>query len=138
MPSTNYSLVKPTRILLARKFFLCCAIAWTLLIALLCLIDFNQLPKISIGGADKYVHVTFHFGFTLLWFQALKNGNGRTVFKVAAASFLYGIGIEIAQGLFTLTRHADIYDVMANTTGALMAVAVIRIYEFYGQKNTNQ
>lgn len=40
-------------------------------------------------------------------------------------SVLFGIGIEMLQEFFTTTRHADIYDVLANTTGAILAVLII-------------
>lgn len=130
---TNCFPVKTTRRSLAhRYFFLCSAVLWTLLIAVLCLVSFNQLPSLGVSGADKYVHGTFHFGFMVLWFLSFaKNDFDKTIFRVFLASFLYGILIEIAQELFTTTRHADLYDVAANLTGAFMGVSVIMIGRFY-------
>jgi VanZ family protein len=55
--------------------------------------------------------------------------------RVFLASVLYGIAIEVAQELFTATRHADFFDVMANTTGAFIAVAVIMIVNFTIKEN---
>jgi len=37
-------------------------------------------------------------------------------------SFGFGISIEILQELFTTTRHADLFDVLANLTGATIAI----------------
>ena len=37
-------------------------------------------------------------------------------------SFGFGISIEILQELFTATRHADVFDVLANLTGATIAI----------------
>jgi len=94
------------------------------------LATFRTLPKIGVQGADKYVHVTFHFVFTLLWFLYLRqqNTNNRKVLsRIFLASLFYGIVIEIMQGLFTTTRTADITDVMANTGGALFALATILV-----------
>jgi len=124
---TNYFLVKPTQHLLELKnLYLCLAIGWTLLIAVLCLVSFNDLPTIGIGGADKYVHFIFHFGFTLLWFMYVKSRSANpSLLKVGLASLCYGISLEIAQGLFTTTRSADIFDVIANATGAGIAILVI-------------
>lgn len=45
--------------------------------------------------------------------------------KVVIASVIYGGIIEIAQGLFTTTRQADIVDVLANTIGAILAVVMM-------------
>ena len=53
--------------LVLKKGWLSLAIAWTAIIAFLCLVSFNDLPTIKVKSADKYVHVTFHFVFVLLW-----------------------------------------------------------------------
>ena len=90
------------------------------------------MPDVSIQSADKYVHFTFHFGFTILWFLYLnkkKPTDKKIIFKVFFASFLFGILIEASQSLFTLTRKADIYDVMANTAGALAAIITVLSYK---------
>lgn len=48
------------------------------------------------------------------------------------ASFLFsvffGIGIEIAQELFTTTRHAEVFDVLANLSGATLTVAMVLLF----------
>jgi VanZ family protein len=122
--------------LLVRKYLLPAAIGWTLLIAVLCLVSFRKLPSIGIGGADKYIHVVFHFGFFVLWFLNFRRPDNfdKMMARVFLASLLYGIAIEVAQELFTATRHADLYDVMANTTGAFLAIAVIMIANYYHKR----
>lgn len=119
----------PTKNLLALKkivFYL--AFGWTVLIAVLCLVSFNNLPSIRVSSADKYVHVTFHFVFTLLWgfyFRYRQNEiRIYTVIRIVAISLLYGIIIEFLQETLTKTRHADLLDVAANFSGALLALAV--------------
>ena len=133
---TNYFQAMHIKNLLGHKkatFFL--AVFWTLLIATLCLISFKKLPTVKIGGADKYVHFTFHFIFTILWITYFKSSNyTRSVLKALLASVLYGILIEFAQELFTTTRKADILDVLANTSGALTAVLLINIKKKLFQK----
>lgn len=126
----------PTPNLLVRKYLLPVAIGWTLLIAVMCLVSFGRLPRIGIGGADKYVHIIFHFGFFVLWFLHFsRTGNfDRWVARVFFASLLYGILIEAAQELFTTTRRADLYDVMANTTGAFMGIAILMIANYYRKR----
>lgn len=127
MPTLNSSV---------RKYSLPAAIGWTLLIAVMCLINFKAMPSIGIGGADKYVHILFHFGFTVLWFLHFQRPNqfDKVLWRVFAASFAYGIAIEIAQELFTDSRHADIYDVIANMSGAFTGVSVIMIGNFYSKR----
>lgn len=122
--------------LLVRKYLLPAAIGWTLLIAVMCLVSFGKLPGIGIGGADKYVHVVFHFGFFVLWFLNFSRPDNfeKVMARVFLASLLYGITIELAQELLTATRHADIYDVMANTTGAFLAVVAVMIANYYHKR----
>jgi glycopeptide antibiotics resistance protein len=43
-------------------------------------------------------------------------------------SVFFGIGIEILQGSCTTTRRADVIDVLANMSGATLAVCVILIF----------
>lgn len=119
----------PTNSLLVlKKASLGLAIGWTLLIAVLCLVNFGNLPSFGVSGADKYVHITLHFGFTMLWgFYFLQKQNGIAmsgIIKLVIVSILYGILIEILQETCTTTRHADIFDVLANLTGAIIALVV--------------
>lgn len=102
----------------------------------MCLVRFSKLPSIGIDAADKYVHLIFHFGFFVLWFLNFSKPDNfdKLLFRVFVASFLYGIAIEIAQELFTATRHADIYDVMANVSGAFIGVSAIMIGNYYNKR----
>lgn len=135
---TNYFQVKHIKNLLAHKYFyLWLAEIWTLTIAFLCLVSFKKLPSFGVKSADKYVHFTFHFVFTILWAMYLikkesdKNKILKTILiKVFLASLVYGILIEIAQSLFTTTRQGDILDVMANATGSIIAVLFLSINDF--------
>jgi VanZ family protein len=124
----------------ANKIILGAAIFWTLTIAILCLIQMNDLPEfqsIDIPGKDKYVHCTFHLVFTLLWsgyfWNRQKSIEIKTVFKVFLVSVCYGILIEILQGEFTTTRKADVFDVLANTTGATIAVMALLCYKHFSK-----
>jgi VanZ family protein len=113
-------------LLVLKKSFFSLALCWTVLIAFLCLVKFGKLPAIRVTGADKYVHFTFHFVFTLLWGYYIWIKNNATelkpIVKVLVVSLLYGILIEFLQETLTTTRHADIYDVIANATGATTAL----------------
>ena len=120
-----------TKILSERKFWLAVAVLWTLTILVLCLVSFNELPKVGLKEADKYGHIAFHFIFTLLWFQYFKLTLRKPVLKIFLGSLLYGGLIEILQGTLTATRKADLHDIAANTFGALLAVIIILSAEKY-------
>jgi VanZ family protein len=125
----NYFQAKLTKNLSEHKnLFLAFAVLWTAMITYLCLVDFKVLPKIGIGGFDKYVHFTFHFVFTTLWFLYLKSKKeapSGLYLKTFLASLVYGIAIEIAQALFTTTRKADVLDVCANASGSFVAILIL-------------
>lgn len=116
------------------------AIGWTLLIAVLCLVRFTNLPNIGVSGGDKYVHFTLHFVFTMLWghyFWLKLNEIALTkIVFVVASSLCYGILIEILQETLTTTRHADIFDVLANFSGAIVALVLFTLIK--RQKTANK
>jgi VanZ family protein len=109
-----------------KKAILSLAISWTILIAVLCLVKFTDLPSFGVSGADKYVHFTLHFVFTLLWgfnfWIKLNEIIISKIVRVVLLSLCYGIVIEILQEIVTNTRHADVFDVLANSAGATIAL----------------
>ncbi|CAN1528861.1 COG5652 Predicted integral membrane protein [Flavobacteriaceae bacterium] len=121
-----------------KNIYLSAAIIWTCFIIFLCLASISNLPSVKVSNADKYVHFTFHFLFVILWFLYLNYKKSKNRFrlsiKLCLVSLLFGISIEFAQQTFTTTRKADIYDVFANTNGALIAVILLFIYSFIANK----
>lgn len=119
-------------LLVPNSKYLLGAIIWTITIAVLCLESSSDLPTVKVIGIDKIVHVTFHFVFVNLWYLFFVNDNfmknyNNLVTKTFFLSLSYGVLIEIAQQLFTKTRQADVLDVLANITGAILAVILIKI-----------
>lgn len=87
----------------------------------------------NVSNMDKIVHAFFHFVLTFLCFLYLKSrANTVSAMKSIVVSFLFsvffGIGIEIAQELLTTSRHAEVFDVLANVSGATLAVALIFLF----------
>jgi VanZ family protein len=78
---------------------------------------------------DKYVHLTFYFIFTVLWYLALRLKYIVSGFKIRLSIFLmavvFGVLIELAQEFFTTDRSADVNDALANSTGSALAVLVL-------------
>jgi VanZ family protein len=116
-----------TKYLLVLKItLLILAVGWTVLIAFLCLVSFSNLPSFGVSGIDKYVHFTFHFVLTFLWgfYISIKQNKIEInkILVIVAISLFFGILIEFLQETFTKTRHADIKDVLANFSGATIAL----------------
>ena len=111
------------------------AISATIFLAVLSL---SAVPKLNLGlgikSGDKYLHFTAYFGFTLLWYFALKDRVNKKMFKffVPLAIILYGIILEGLQSGLTTYRTGDIYDALANTLGVIVALLVFnRLLKWY-------
>lgn len=120
-----------------KKLYLVAAVSWTLIVFSLCLIDSAEIPTVNIVNLDKFVHAFFHFVFVILWFLCLKcqfkKAPGKIILvAVFCLSILYGVAIEIAQLLFTETRAADLFDVLANMAGATLgSITILLASTFY-------
>lgn len=122
-----------------KNVFFWAALIWTIVIAFLCLVSFNNIPKVGLSNSDKYAHFTFYFVFSGLWFLyfSYRKDNFSKVKRFLVVFFLslfYGIAIEMMQYLFTETRKADIFDVLANAFGAVIGLLVIGCYQKYLQR----
>ena len=87
--------------------------------------------KVSLGGfdpTDKMLHAGAYLFLAVLWklyfvFQAsdFKRYTSNLMW-VAIASFLFGMLIEVLQGTLTSYRTPDWWDILANSTGVVLAV----------------
>ena len=115
------------------------AIFWTVVIAVCCLISMRNFDSVETGvRGDKYVHFTFYFIFTMLWYLFLKFKNNDTTFKIRLRvfilAFVFGLIIEACQEFFTKDRSADILDVVANTSGSLGAILTLWLADKFKTK----
>lgn len=119
---------------LSERNFLWLAIAWTVFITVTSLVSFSSVPKIKIIGNDKLVHFLFYLVFVIFWGLAKIQSYFKLKYDliIVFIAILYGIIIEVLQGVLTQTRQADFYDALANSLGALVGYAVL-----YCVKNKN-
>lgn len=102
------------------------AILITIGIAIVSLIKLGK-PSIKINHLDKIEHAFAYFVLSLLWLIALRKTKIST-YLVVFCCFLYGIIIEVLQATTTLYRSGEILDVIANTTGILIAYFVFNLF----------
>ncbi|SHG12925.1 VanZ like family protein [Salegentibacter echinorum] len=105
-----------------------------------------QLGKVSVGTfepTDKLLHLAAYFGFVFLWkiFFILKTPANRgyksNLFKLAGAAIVFGMLIEVLQGVLTSYREPDWLDALANSAGVLLAVFLFLILEkFFKRLNS--
>lgn len=121
-----------TKHLLADKRLLFIAIIYSCLITVLFFIPSQDLPKTQLLEADKLVHILVYFILVNLWMLYLYVSNDYHFEKkwipiLLLSILLYGIIIEIFQGLFTVSRSADILDVVSNLLGSLLGIFFFKI-----------
>ena len=51
------------------------------------------------------------------------------LFKIAGLAVLFGMLIEVLQGVLTSYREPDWFDILANTAGILLAVVIFLFFE---------
>ncbi|WP_394348860.1 VanZ family protein [Aequorivita antarctica] len=113
--------------LLGDKPLLLIAIFYTCFISVLFFIPSQDLPKVQFSALDKIVHSLIYFILVNLWmlYLYIKNDfqfNNKWILILLLSALLYGIIIEILQGLLTISRSADIFDVAANFIGSLIGI----------------
>jgi VanZ family protein len=85
---------------------------------------FQNVPLIQIPNIDKIIHFGMYFSLmSVIFLENRKSINGtRQIFLIAVIPFAYGILMEVFQSIFTLSRTASFFDIIANSTGILTSV----------------
>jgi VanZ family protein len=87
------------------------------------------LPPIP--AFDKIVHAGMYAALTATGLYACAHaarGRLRCATAIALAATLYGLVMELCQGLLTTSRHMDLFDGLANATGAFLCAAAFYVW----------
>lgn len=118
--------------MLNKKTFLFFAISWTIVITFLSLVTLDSSigSEIKIPNKDKMVHFVFYFLFVILWnfYVDFKIFHPKKALVILLIAIGYGILMEFFQAIFTTERTADVLDVLANSSGAIMGLLTVKIY----------
>lgn len=121
-----------------KKLALFAAIIYSGALLFVSLIKLTNVPDVGVDFGDKIFHFLAYFVLAFLWFGAFLyhfNFNKRKAIIYASVfSILFGIIIEVLQDTLTDYRALDVYDVLANTSGVLLAVALIASKNNFGIK----
>ena len=115
-------------------------ISWAVFITTLSLFSFEEesIPCIDVPHLDKLVHFSFYFVFAALGclsFREIDRRNTplkKVIVKLILLAVIYGIIIEILQGVATIDRDPDLLDVLANSLGTLFGSFTVK-YIFSGK-----
>ena len=85
----------------------------------------------SISVSDKTYHLIAYFLLMLSWLYAFfkREKFEENVKYIILGCFIFGIIIEILQGVTTSYRTASYLDIVANTIGVLLAVVIFHVFE---------
>ncbi len=125
---------------LGRNVLLFLALGYTVALTLGSLVKPITLVEQPFRYMDKVMHLSAYCGLMLLWtlwlllVKRLKLKASqplpvrRIILITAILAVGYGIIIEVCQGLLTDYRTPDGWDILANTTGVLLAILVLRLF----------
>nr|WP_255610482.1 VanZ family protein [Robertkochia sp. 3YJGBD-33] len=84
---------------------------------------------IQVSHADKIVHVLFYFMNTLFFaYHFRKKLTDSLLFKISVGLLAYGMIIEVLQYVMPFQRAFEWYDMLANLTGILAAIVLIKLF----------
>ncbi|MCB0475596.1 MAG: VanZ family protein [Flavobacteriaceae bacterium] len=128
-------MLKPTRKLLELSA-LPGAILLTILIAFLSLITSKSfVTAINVDNSDKYGHFISYFLLAYAWLYATRPFSKISKTAVVLSTIFYGIILEVLQGTLTTDRSADIFDILANSTGVVLAVLLFKRLDKFSDEN---
>ena len=110
-------------------------VSWMVFITLLSLFSFSGVDTEGweFPHEDKLVHFVFYFVAVVLGTLCLTERNAarrnskRLIVPVILFSIIYGIVIEGLQWIMPFGREADLWDILANSLGAIVGGLLIQI-----------
>jgi len=121
-------MIKPIKKLLEAKHLLILSVFYTFLITIAFLSPTSGVLKFNFFiPLDKIIHVTIYILLTLIWLLYFYKINYKYSFNTLVLVVLftvlcYGIVIEVLQQQLITSRHADVFDVLANVTGSIIGL----------------
>jgi VanZ family protein len=114
------------------------AILWTLLIFILCFMPAKDVPNVDFPLADKWVHFVLFGTFAFLWLCSRPSGKISHLLIMLAASIITGWLVEELQGMLpSLGRNKDVWDIVADSIGGILGIALFYICSTIAVKKRN-
>ena len=91
----------------------------------------NDIPKsdlFSLIYFDKWVHIGMFGLLTVLWcypFIKANKGSTKLFAQISFCVILYGIAMEFVQKYFAIDRSFDLFDILADMVGSLLALLFV-------------
>ena len=104
------------------------SLLYTISIGVLSLVHLTEVPKLNTGFDDKIAHFVLYAGLCLFWFMsfhALKVNS--SLLLASMLSIVFGAVLEILQGVASIHRTTDIFDLLANCLGVFAMSLIIKV-----------
>lgn len=102
-------------------------------------IESDTIKDVNFKNADKVFHFCAYFGLTILWqlyyYRHQQKARFSPDIKILIGAIIFGIIIEIIQGELTTYRGFEYGDILANSSGALLAYIFIRFLKPFKKLN---
>jgi len=112
-----------------KRWALALVSSYAVLLLVLSLISIGKIETLGSSFDDKINHVGAYFVLTLLVYNYFNKINLKKALLYALfVAVAYGFLIELLQKIATTTRMFDVYDMLANFFGAIIAVLFMIFY----------
>lgn len=104
-------------------------VATIVTVGILCLslIKLSGVPSMEVKNIDKVYHSLAYFVLTISWLLTFYKKPEKK-YIIVLSCIIFGIIIEGLQMVLTVYRTGDLLDVIANTTGAILALLVFNLF----------
>lgn len=114
-----------------KKYVFTITIFYSIALVWVCLMPLKKLPDLGVSFSDKIFHSLTYAILAFLWFNTFffqfKKNKITAIVYASVISIIFGIIIEVSQGVFTATRQADMFDVLANSLGVLLTASLLML-----------
>ena len=102
------------------------SVGYTISLGILSLVNLTDVPKLNTGYDDKIAHFVLYAGLCLFWFISLHTLKSKSSLVLASLlSIGFGLIIEILQGIVSIHRTTEVFDLVANCLGVLTMAFII-------------
>lgn len=113
------------------------AVAWTLLVFILCLLPSKEIPEVDVPFIDKWTHLVLFGGFSFLWLCARPVRGMKWAVILLLITSAAGALIEVLQGvLVSLGRSMELMDWYADTVGGLLGICLFGVIRHFVVKDS--
>ena len=101
-------------------------IVYTISIGVLSLAHLTKVPELNTGFDDKIAHFVLYAGLCLFLFMSFHLLKSKSSLLLASLiSIVYGSIIEVLQGIVSIHRTTEVFDLVANCLGVFVMALII-------------